>query len=400
MNEFNQLVTFKIYPQAHVKADGTNTIYLRVTIERKKKEINLHTYWPIAFFDLERQIALPRHAKDAEVAQVNMIIEEARGRAHRIKLRYFTDAKRLTLDLFAKDFENYESRDNFIFYWTNKLEDDFNAGAITYRTWQGHTSNINRLKLYTKSEVLSISDITPDLVVRYFNWLLKNKEKPLKYNSALKAVKTMQTYLLKAKADGMKINEAAFDKVPKSYRPGAREALEEDEMQRLIKLFIEQSLPVMAQEVLRKFLFSCITGLRISDSAQISASMIKNGLLTVKMKKGERYGKEVTIKLPPFAKELIAGRKGLLFLPLVDQTVNKYLKEIAGKAGIDKRLTFHVSRDTFATLFIESGGDVGTLKQLMGHSSINTTQIYMKMSEKRAEKLMDNFGDMFKIKPE
>lgn len=60
---------------------------------------------------------MPRHVKDKDVEQVNMVIDEARGRAHRIKLRYFTEERLLTLDQFAKEFETYESRDNFLQYW-------------------------------------------------------------------------------------------------------------------------------------------------------------------------------------------------------------------------------------------------------------------------------------------
>ena len=71
-----------------------------------------------------------------------------------------------------------------------------------------------------------------------------------------------------------------------------------------------------------------------------------------------------------------------------------WLKVLAHKAGISKKLTFHVSRDTFATLFIELGGDVATLKEILGHSDVKTTMIYVKMSEKRKELLMSKFDSL------
>jgi hypothetical protein len=96
-SEFNQPVSFKCYPQAHTRADGSNPIYLRVIIERSKREFNPKIYWPSDKFDTVRQSALPRHPNDTDHNAVNLIIEAAKGRANRIKLRYFTDGKHLTL---------------------------------------------------------------------------------------------------------------------------------------------------------------------------------------------------------------------------------------------------------------------------------------------------------------
>ncbi|HAL83556.1 MAG TPA: hypothetical protein DCO83_16070 [Mucilaginibacter sp.] len=50
--EFNQSVSFKVYPKEHLRTDHTNTIFLLVIIERKKREFNLKVSWPTAFFDL------------------------------------------------------------------------------------------------------------------------------------------------------------------------------------------------------------------------------------------------------------------------------------------------------------------------------------------------------------
>ena len=92
---------------------------------------------------------------------------------------------------------------------------------------------------------------------------------------------------------------------------------------------------------------------------------------------------------------LIEGREGRLFEPMTDQHINLMLKILATKANIQKRLSYHCARDTFGTLFIELGGDIKTLKELMGHYSIKTTEIYLKMSDKRKAMLMNNFDVMF-----
>lgn len=389
--EFSQSISLKVVIYDHTRADKTNTLYLRVTIERKKRDINLKHYWPKDFFDKERQQALPRYAKDQDVKTLNLVIEEAKGRANRIKLRYFTDGKRLTLDNFAKEFDTFESRDNFIFYWKNRMEADFNDSVISSTTYPGHKNALNRLDEFLGgSGVLNMDELNTDFISRYQAWLTKKRK--LKYNTVVKSVKIMQTYFNKAKQDGYKLRIDPFEKAPKSYRPGERKPLNMEEINQLKNLLASNKLAEVGQEVLRKFLFSCYTGLRISDSAHVSREMIHNDTLTIKLKKGERFGKEVSVKLVPYAFELINGRKGVLFVHHPDPVCNRWLKDIAIIAGIDKKITFHVSRDTFATQYIELGGDAVSLMKVMGHSSFNTTLIYTKTTEKHMEKMMDNFN--------
>jgi site-specific recombinase XerD len=74
---------------------------------------------------------------------------------------------------------------------------------------------------------------------------------------------------------------------------------------------------------------------------------------------------------------------GPIFHTYADPVTNRLLKEVAIKCGIKKRLTFHISRHTFGTLFLERGGRVEVLKELMGHSDIDTTMVYVHMSDKR-----------------
>jgi site-specific recombinase XerD len=60
--------------------------------------------------------------------------------------------------------------------------------------------------------------------------------------------------------------------------------------------------------------------------------------------------------------------------------MNAYLKEIADVCGIEKLLTFHIARHTFATtVTLNNGVPIETLAKMMGHSSIKTTQIYAKV---------------------
>ena len=82
-----------------------------------------------------------------------------------------------------------------------------------------------------------------------------------------------------------------------------------------------------------------------------------------------------------------------LLLPVIsNQKMNAYLKEIADLCGVDKLLTFHIARHTFATtVTLNNGVPIEIVAKMMGHSSIKTTQIYAKVSD---HKISDDMEDL------
>jgi site-specific recombinase XerD len=102
----------------------------------------------------------------------------------------------------------------------------------------------------------------------------------------------------------------------------------------------------------------------------------------------------VKIPLNQFALKLMADEKrkdGCLFEPCSEQRMNVNLKDIAKKAGINKQLTNHSGRHTFATLFIHQTNDVATLQKLLGHARIEETMVYVHINESDLVKQMENF---------
>ncbi|HVW97486.1 MAG TPA: site-specific integrase [Mucilaginibacter sp.] len=387
---FNQALSYHIVLGHYIHADGRQALYLRITTDRKKKDIPLNEHWPAAFFDKEREEVQSNGTNTADKDRINMVIAEAKARASKIKLRAFADDRLLTLEKFEQEFVNFHSYDNFMAYWLRKKNELVAGGIITSDTGDNHMTSYNRLNEFIGgSEYLPFGEIDLEFIQRFNAWL--RKEKKLEHNSACTSHKTVKSYLNHAQLDKYRFDNP-YLKFKYRFKHGERAVLERKEIERLEKLWAKRQLDEIGQEVLAKFLFSCYTGLRISDSAQIDSRMISGGKLRLSTAKGFNSGKKVIIFLPDFAQEIIKGRRGLLFRPIADQVCNRYLKAIAVMANIKKRLTFHVSRDTFGTQFIIRGGDVCTLKELMGHSDINTTMIYIKLSENRADMQMRNFN--------
>lgn len=78
-----------------------------------------------------------------------------------------------------------------------------------------------------------------------------------------------------------------------------------------------------------------------------------------------------------------------VFKVLSNQKMNAYLKEIADLCGINKELTCHMARHTFATtVTLNKGVSIEAVSKMLGHSNIGTTQIYAKMLDGRVEREM------------
>lgn len=165
-----------------------------------------------------------------------------------------------------------------------------------------------------------------------------------------------------------------------------REFLSLQELERLA------GTPCRVESVGRAFLFCCFTGLRFGDASRLTFGNIQdNNLYFVQSKTNE----SLRIPLSAQAGKIIeAERSGrpytgndakVFILPSLTN-VERALRDWATNAGIEKRVTFHVSRHTFATLTLTLGADLYTVSKLLGHKNIQTTQIYAKVVDaKKAE---------------
>lgn len=92
---------------------------------------------------------------------------------------------------------------------------------------------------------------------------------------------------------------------------------------------------------------------------------------------------------------------GTVFNCYADPVTNRYLKEIATAVGIKKNVSYHMSRHTFSTNYLNRGGSVEVLKELLGHSDIKTTMAYVHMTDGRKKEQKANvFGTLTVTKNE
>ena len=142
------------------------------------------------------------------------------------------------------------------------------------------------------------------------------------------------------------------------------------------------------------FVFGCYTGLSYIDIKVLSKDNIVHGIDGKKWLSLYRQKSDEPVKVPLLGKALdILGKymdseKGNRLLPVYsNQKMNRYIKEVAVICKIDKNLSSHVARHTFATtVTLSNGVPIETVSKLLGHTKLSTTQIYARVMEDKIGK--------------
>lgn len=141
--------------------------------------------------------------------------------------------------------------------------------------------------------------------------------------------------------------------------------------------------PCKHEVLKRAALFSCLTGLRISDIQQLSWDhIIKAEDGYVMRLRTEKTEEEANLPITEEALELCGERsEGLVFKELKRSMINYPLKAWIAEAGITRRITFHCFRHTYATLLSHNGVPIYTISKMLTHRSVKNTQKYAEVTD-------------------
>lgn len=248
-------------------------------------------------------------------------------------------------------------------------------------------SAIIHFEAFLKGRDLLFKDVTVALIEDYRDYLLKAKslrknKKQLSRNTALSYYNKIKTTLKQAYRE---------DKL-KSDINAKIGSIKEMESQRNF-MTIEETRQLFStpcpNAVVRKIsMFSVLTGVRYSDIAKLTWSelhYIENDgpYIIFRQKKTEGT---VSIPISDEAFELLGKRKAgekKVFQGLNKWDVDRTLPVWVALSGINKHITFHCFRHTYATLQLTAGTDIFTISKMLGHKSVKTTQIYAKVIDQK-----------------
>ncbi|GAB1358695.1 site-specific integrase [Porphyromonadaceae bacterium] len=363
------------------KAKAADTIYLYASfyLHREKVEIALDVSIDQKYFEKGQvKKGCPGYS------DIHMVIARETGKINDILVKYRLSGKPLTKEIFRKEWENPNQDSDFFEFVKERQKIRFQE--ISEGTIKNHKARVGALKEFTKGKLL-FGDMDHDLF-RKFALFLKNKRK----NKPISIRKTMTVI-------SIYINEA-IKKGKISYNPAkgisiAEEteddiiALSEDELSICLEMYIERNVEGMLRTVLRFVLFLCFSSLHISDARRLRIEQIGKDEFTYQRKKLlNTHPKTIRVPISDPLRSLIEYyRKGRMEGVLIqdipsDQTINKYLKEIARIAGINKKLSAKVGRHTFATIYLRENRDPNSLSKILGHSKISQTYVYIHVMDK------------------
>ena len=373
--------------------DGSSNAGLPVYVikhTREKKNLGLYLLTkPKTPEEKERNKETLLLAEKIRFEESQKLLEDAEG--YRLKAAKSTD-----FIAFAESFtESYDKADNRVtisallqfksflreqYPHTARKLTDSEIKELTRRWDESHAKVYGRHDLNDNAYyrfTLKANQVTAEMVEKFVNYLTDNLngESPNNYYNKFKRIvseATKEGLFKQNPCKGIKCKWADDGTIKKDF-------LTAEEATRLLQTTYEGQNP----EIRRAFALTILTGLRWCDVRRLTFANIdrtKNEISIIQSK----TGKAVKVPLRDDVRKLIgtpdeAGKKpGDTVFTLPSSTMaNKALRHWAKRAGIDKHITWHCGRHTFATLVIDGGANLQVTRELLGHSSFAYLKRYV-----------------------
>lgn len=249
--------------------------------------------------------------------------------------------------------------------------------------WQSCINHFRRFLDSKEIETLDVNQVSASLLEEFQAYLLSK----VSNNTCKNLIGCMNTVFKQSQLDGLLLtNPTAWIKKISS-KANKRHYLTLEELKLLFVTDCEDN------EVKRSFLFSCLSGLRLGDIRKLRKSNIKENCIEITQ---EKTGQPITVPLHPDAVTLLGAMENekIFNLPK-NNRLSQIIKKWVKSAGIDKIISYHCSRHSFASLALSNNISIYTISKLMGHSKVETTQIYSNLLDSSRKEAIDSLPSIF-----
>jgi len=320
-------------------------------------------------FDIRHNgIRTQKRCKGIEYANIPRNAEERQDKKDKKEMIRKMVAK-MQLDSLYTDFmldNGFELGKNFFEYATEFMERKAPISEI--RTYRAVT---NSFKKWCGKENLPCGSITETMMIEFKDHL-ESKHNGISAHNYFKKLKRIFKEATTAKY--FKVNPAESI-INKKSKTAEKDTLTMSD----IKTLVTTACPNL--EVKNAFLFCCLTGLRFCDVKLLKWSNIKDGCMDIVQTKTKE---RLLIQLRTDTLKLMGEPKTanhLIFNLPTHTGCLKHLKQWVKNAEIEKHITWHCARHSYATNLLEQEVDILTVSKLLGHKSILQTQTYLRVSD-------------------
>lgn len=366
----NKKVKELVYLRSRPRKDGTLSLFLRATVNGVRKDEYLKLY------------LIPERTKaDREKNRETLSLAES------IKAQRIVELQQMKFGI-----DSPINKDVLFYDYMQTIID--RKDGTTKCSWKNCRSHLLR---YDSNLKLKIMDITPRWVQGFRDYLEEKamqwdidgrkhdvKPKPIAQGTKALMFQKLCTVFNLAVKDGVLSRNPSLN-VERFKEPDSdREFLTVEELRHL------KTIPAPSEVLGRAFFFSCLTGLRWSDIYKLTWNEVQIfGEHTRIVFKQKKTRSQEYLDINEQAVQMMGERgeddtkvfAGLWALPQARVGIAAWIKS----AGINKHITFHCARHTFAIMMLDAGVDLYTLSKLMGHKSIESTQVYAKILDKRKQ---------------
>jgi integrase/recombinase XerD len=365
-------------------------IYARVTVNQKRVNISLKYDVLVNTWDKNKSRVKGNNEK---TRTINYYLDQVYLKLFKCYQELNAEDKLITAHAIKNRFlgidDRHYSMQNLIDYHNKTMEHKLHKH--TMRHYFGSQKYILMLikKSYKTSDIY-LKDITYSFIIEFENMLRSHNQGSIANNTVMKHIQRLRKMITMAHHMEW-IDRDPFAKYKGKHEKVERGFLTKTELSRIEELPYSIERIQTAKDL---FVFSCYTGIAYGDIMLLTKHNVVHGMDGYQwiVTKRQKNGNPVKIPLLPKALSLIETykthpkviRNGTIFPTISNQKLNSYLKEVAKLCAINKKVTFHMARHTFATtVTLSNGVPIETVSKILGHTKITTTQIYAKVIERK-----------------
>ena len=402
----SKISTTILLAKSRVNISGKCSIRCRITYHKKRHEFATGLFINPNHWNNKLQLAKPPNEENTFINNELSLIKSKINQAFLLLQIQGTD---FTTDDIYNRYKGKTNTQNIgiISYYNEYLEKNKKLIGIEIKqiTWNKFNYIYNDLKQFikwkfSKNEIL-LKDLDHAFIIEFEYYLKTEKlQKQVTINKVLQRLKkVVKTATINKLIDSNPFVEHKAKRVTTTIVYLTTEELEKLETKNFSQHRLEQ--------VRDLFIFCCYTGLAYNEMVKLQYKHIVDGFDGYKWIKmiREKTNKEISIPLLPKAQMILSDKASgsgseirYVFESISNQKFNSYLKEIAEIVGLEKNLTHHTARKTFATtVLLYNDVPMEIVSELLGHSKITTTQEhYGKIVQKKVSDHMISLSKKLK----
>ena len=371
---------------------GKAPIYCRITVNGQRIE-----------FSLKRSVSVTQwnngrvKGNDEEARTLKAYLKQVEAKLFEHYRNLLADNTLVTPETLKNAYLGLETEQYSLLelmdYHNNQLKDGLEWGTLkNYFTTQNYVKLFLEQRLRKKDiylSQLSYQFIT-ELEMYLRSYQPKDHRKPMGNNTVMKHIERLRKMVNLAIKNEW-LDKDPFHKFKLKFEKKDRGYLTQDELRRIEERDFRIERLNQTRDI---FIFSCYTGLSYAEVYDLKPEHIVMGLDGERWIRGQRKKSKEWYSVPllpqalaiinRYKDHIIAQANGKVLPVYTNQKTNAYLKEIAFLCEIDKNLTYHLARHTFATtVTLANGVPIESVSKMLGHTSLRTTQIYAKVVEQK-----------------